>query len=370
MLTVLVLLQILAVAGGALLIYGSLFLYETEERQIQNTLEVWWIRINDLHNAAIGRHTALIKGAANLAGASLDHIFGKRLVSLRAISVSGLLSLASFHLAATYLSNWTSTIMTIDPTQANTPADRVLLAIVAVYAAIGRLLLLVAVPTRPLFMHAVSMISLMVVAAAASSKQLARLAQLVLLLFSIFFVTLAFFARPYPDFVGLPFVVLVAVGAGIICDVVAITVARLLIRWQATWRSFVNIAFGAALELTMGGLLLFAPIYVGVRLMSAGVRAHALYGSMIGWAIMLSTLTNVASVLVSFSFFGALLTLAMHRLAWPLIERPLYQVARLGVFRNITTKTAVFLLGMSLITVGTGQGDDVFSYVIRLFQSG
>src|SRR5689334_4085828 len=125
-------LRVISVLAGALMVYGSLFLYERDERKIQNILETWWVRIDDARLEATGRHTAVTRAAANLAQSGLDRLFGRRLLSLRAISVSGLLSLASFHFTATCLAGWAHRILgATDPKllHLKTPAEQAVTAL-------------------------------------------------------------------------------------------------------------------------------------------------------------------------------------------------------------------------------------------------
>jgi hypothetical protein len=361
------LLQVTSVFGGALLIYGSLFLYEDEEQRIQNILENWWIRIDDARTSATHAHTALTRAAAELARSGLDRVFGPRLLSFRAISVSGLLSLASFHFTATYLSGWAQANIAVDVKQLDlkTPAD----AIVALFMMFTAFLLVLAVPTQPLFMHAVSLFGVLVIALSATIRTLRHLPQIYFAILVAMLGILALFAR-HPDFVGMPYMVLVIVFAGIFFDFCAIAVTRALIQWQSSWWSFRRITAAAALELSIGVALIAAPIYVGSRIMRAAHGTSSWYSSIAGWSILLSTLTNVASAAISFSFFGALTLLAVHRVAWPAIERPLYQLARLGVFQSKATRTALFALGVATAMVGSGHGGDVASVLLSIFQSG
>lgn len=87
--------QLVALCGGAVACYAALFLYENEERRVQNVLENWWIKVHDLEIVAIGRHLAILRTAANLAQSWLDSLFGPRLISLNGVGVSACLSLIS-----------------------------------------------------------------------------------------------------------------------------------------------------------------------------------------------------------------------------------------------------------------------------------
>ncbi|MFZ0751355.1 MAG: hypothetical protein WAM70_18475 [Pyrinomonadaceae bacterium] len=78
---------LLAVIGG-LLIYVAAFLYETEKKKIQDTLEVLWISIDEKQKGAISWSVVFTQAVAQLTGSSLDRLFGHRIFSLQAIGVS------------------------------------------------------------------------------------------------------------------------------------------------------------------------------------------------------------------------------------------------------------------------------------------
>jgi hypothetical protein len=84
---------------GALLLYAALFLYEDEQRQVHNTLEAWWVRLDDIKERVPGQHTRFLRGLAMTCQNALDFLFGRGLVSLDSLAVSVSLSLASIGLA-------------------------------------------------------------------------------------------------------------------------------------------------------------------------------------------------------------------------------------------------------------------------------
>ncbi len=53
----------LALAGGLLCLYSSVFLYEDEEGRIQSKLEEWWARLDDARNVAVSRNAACLRVA-------------------------------------------------------------------------------------------------------------------------------------------------------------------------------------------------------------------------------------------------------------------------------------------------------------------
>jgi hypothetical protein len=88
-------LKIAEVALGLTLLYFRFCLYETEEGQLENVLVAFWLRISDYASSTRTRLERLLQETGRISQGLLDSVFGSKLVSLRAIGVSGLLILAS-----------------------------------------------------------------------------------------------------------------------------------------------------------------------------------------------------------------------------------------------------------------------------------
>ena len=76
---------------GVILIYLALFTYEDEQKQLQNSLETFWIRIDSLKTDDSTRRMILLRGIASLSTAILDRLFGKSLISFRSVIMTSLL---------------------------------------------------------------------------------------------------------------------------------------------------------------------------------------------------------------------------------------------------------------------------------------
>jgi len=83
---------------GLLIVYSAFFLYEDQEGELQNRIERWWIKVDDFRKSAISKSTAFLKVAANVTDQGFTNVFGKRLLSARAIGISVCYSMASFSL--------------------------------------------------------------------------------------------------------------------------------------------------------------------------------------------------------------------------------------------------------------------------------
>src|SRR6266700_6033802 len=90
-----------ALLGSGVLL--TLFLREDEEGRIQNRLEELWIRIDDAQSAALSRQAAFVAEIARVVTRILDRIFGERLFSAHAASVSAFYGLASSILFSLFL---------------------------------------------------------------------------------------------------------------------------------------------------------------------------------------------------------------------------------------------------------------------------
>jgi len=64
---------------GLLLIGCALFLYEDDEKKLQNYMEEWWIRVDDLKAQAMSGQAAFGKTVAEATKSGFDGIFGKKL---------------------------------------------------------------------------------------------------------------------------------------------------------------------------------------------------------------------------------------------------------------------------------------------------
>ncbi|HEX7153414.1 MAG TPA: hypothetical protein VF618_18150 [Thermoanaerobaculia bacterium] len=345
--------RLLALAGGGVLIYGGLFLHEDEERQVDNILVDWWVRIHDLQRTAIARHFALMQGAAKLATAAIDRVFGRSLFSRQAIAASVCLSFASVHFSAAYiLSRAVETI------------DRPLTSSADAIWPIAALFLEIAVPMTPSLLHLAAIVAIVGVVAAAVNERL-RHAPVVGLTFTLAFVTTHFAVMMMCCSPGRGrFIALVAaVVVGTVTDVVATAATRRLLRWQGESERFSSLMLLAAAQLSLGMALILGPPALLLVAIKADVGPIA---GLTAWTVAISTLTNIFSAALTLGLFIAILTLLVHRLIWPLIERPLYRLARFGMFRNAMMRGGMIAIGVEAVGAGAGYSGAVLSLILRL----
>ena len=71
-----------------LFLYTGLLLYETEQGQIQNRLEEWWCKLDDVATTALSRNLRILQGIAVYFQMRLESTFGRALFSLQSFGVS------------------------------------------------------------------------------------------------------------------------------------------------------------------------------------------------------------------------------------------------------------------------------------------
>jgi hypothetical protein len=84
-----------ASAVGVLLLWCSVCLHEDQEKKIHSRLEGWWIQADDLRRRALPAHVAVWKIAALRTESIFQRLFGLRVFTVRAASVSVFFSMAS-----------------------------------------------------------------------------------------------------------------------------------------------------------------------------------------------------------------------------------------------------------------------------------
>jgi hypothetical protein len=82
--------------AGTALLYIAAFLYEDDERRIENRLQEFWVRVDDLAKQSLSKHAAFLQEISRFTDGVFDRIFGHELLSFRALSVSSGFSAGSF----------------------------------------------------------------------------------------------------------------------------------------------------------------------------------------------------------------------------------------------------------------------------------
>lgn len=297
---------------GLLLIYCAVFLHEDEEGRIQNLIEEWWIKVDDNRKQAISRSASFIKVAAGIADRSLSRLFGQRLFSARVVCVSICYSIAS----------WLFSIAITPMTRSYSHRDS--LALLVAFIGLGSVSALIN-------KRALLFVWILVVLGAAVplffefwSVRGANSAQVVILAY--------------------------ALSVSFVFDVLCILFIRwLLRRAAASVRSVIILAL-----LFLNGVvvaLLVSMISVPLLLSASLVNHLRAVVTVLENGIVMETFL-FTSMMSGFDFLACsyvaviMLIMLLHRLLWPVIERPLYACARYGI---IEQKSLLWTLGGVLL---------------------
>ncbi len=126
------------------------------------------------------------------------------------------------------------------------------------------------------------------------------------------------------------------------CDFLFIVLTRVILAQAAQSNSFLKIATLAIGNAFLACILVVVPI-AGGRWLYVFHRSYA-WGELI-----VLGLSNVLDALVSLTWFLIAIMMLLHRLFWPLIERPVYALSRHRVFSE--QKKLVFFSGVALLGI-------------------
>jgi len=325
-------LRALAITGGLVLCYGALFLYEREQAAIQNALEEWWIRIDDLQFHALRKHAAFLRGVSDLSDRALRRVFGPNIVSIRAIAISLLVSFASTVLIGNLAAELQALLIRAPFVSAAAQGWCVeyglaMALVLGIYTPVVRAL-------------GVSAIVIVMVAT------VTRRADPLLYVFWLLSIPVTAWTLDLSlELLEWPILVLVIGSA---CNLLCIAALRMLVAWQANSWTAPRIWMAACLQLTLALFLSALPIWIGLQLIDVFYN--------LALAMILVPLATFLVATACTIVFVVAATLLLHRAVWPALQRPLYQIARAGVFRSAGARAALFALGSSIVAVGAGRG--------------
>ncbi|HTB92164.1 MAG TPA: hypothetical protein VK728_04990 [Candidatus Sulfotelmatobacter sp.] len=316
---------------GILILYVAVFLYEDEEGRIQNWLEELWLRVRYGRDVALTTAAAIFSFAAQATSRMFDKVFGPRLFSIRAATISVCFSIASFFLIvplAVFL-------FKVSPELKNESYRNLWMATLWVSFAISRALVEDSKWLRVIWYASFTV-------------------TLVTNLGQILFVV----------FVGMgisPGVRLVIFLTGLlalsfVCDLSILGFVRWVVRRASRMTGLFQI---------LGSLILTAFIGIGLvvvpfKMMMAFSPARS-PSNLIGLACLAVIPLNVVDLFFSLAVFFVLGLFTLHRLFWPVLERPLYAIARYGVIKQ---KALLWALGLVLLA-GLGNAKSIFQWLVE-----
>jgi len=405
-----IILRVLAISGGLISLYAAIFLYENEQGKIQSVLEDLWLRIEDRRQAFLSRHAAFMSEVARFTESGFDRLFGHKLLSLQSAAVSACYSLASVCLVLSYIvSTYDNRIRAVrkslppDTILANTlfseeygdylPPSLVMMMLWLI--ALGTIPLLIRKRNTFKLWFAAAVISVLCVASALylweyygwvryfdgvkelyeHSHYSGRVSKSVghtSILWENMLFEMSEELLYRRDFAGIMLIsYYVGIGLGIASDTVFIAITRKMLRWSSRLESFFRILSIILLNCVLAVALCLGPVLIGAvaALLLTG-RTSAFWGS---WRYpndysfatfslplfvqglhqvgFVAALSNVNSAFFATIFIALALVTLIHRFFWPLIERPVYALQRLGI-----AKRSKFLGALGLMLVGFGLG--------------
>jgi len=351
----------LCVGLGLVLIAFSLSLYETEEGEVKNRLEAIWVTLSDAGSLAVRKHAAFMAGVAALTGRLFDRLFGSKLFSIWSIGVSACFSLAS---VAIVCSPGLSGML------ANIPAEG--------YWSITALLLLMG------FAPALLVRS--------GGIQKFKVMRVLWVVGVVLLLLLTFGGMDAVDWFNIPYHVSGA-GTSLEVDVgnaeyyyyavfIVITIAsdtafiaatRWLLRVSSRLDSLTEILAIMLGNVLLAFLLVVVPVSWawGVGVLPTAFRSGNIVKTFNDYAHVssshqsfLATLaaSNLLDGIVASAFFVLFFALLLHRLIWPVIQRPFYALATRDVVRR---RRVIRKIGVALVGVGA-LGSDAVKFIEKL----
>jgi hypothetical protein len=286
-----------ALAGGLVLLYLAVFLYENEQGKIQNVLEDLWLRIEERQYSALSHNTALLRMSAQLITRLLDSLFGKSLFSLQSIGVSICFSFASLYLFSMWL-----------------PRVNRILNLIWAFLSLGWGLL---PRLRPAYFK----------------RDFVLKGWFALAICFYFLIRATLYTHsPLMVIAYASGLVYFGLALGVICDILFIALARKLLRWMAQQMSNLRLTIVLIVNV-FAGLILILPILL---IILEYRRAFPGYPELTWYSLVIRTAvtSNLFILVVAITFVVLTLTMLVHRLFWPSLSRPIYSLQRLGIARR------------------------------------
>jgi hypothetical protein len=316
--------KVLSFGVGLSLVYLGAFIYEGEQKNLQNRLEDLWLKVDDLNAAGLKKRAAFMVVVAQMTTSCFDAVFGPSLISLVCFGASMAYALAYACLLFAVL-RFAGVSHVVGPAPS-----------VALQAAWGLLFLLLGnlrllAPRLARFQFWLTLGAFGIVIALYRHN---------LRLFSggsigSTSLTEATTSAQWIVYVG-------GIGITIIFVIAFIAVTRWLVRWSARSVSFVRISTLMIVNLLLAFGIMVAP----GALLFATLKPLSPWPLM--WAMVMVGNSLIALVALAFFFFAVLML--VHQLFWPLLSRPLYFVAneRLLTHRKALISTGLALMGAAV----------------------
>jgi len=171
---------------------------------------------------------------------------------------------------------------------------------------------------------------------------------------------------PFRWFPQPPDVLIFGLTAALACDICVVAILRRSLRRQAISISTRPVLPAAIGQLVLAFLATSGLLWLGGLLIRDDVSHRVVH---IGHGLVLAAASNTLGAALCLSLNVVSVVFGLHKLAWPLIERPVYLIGRLGMFRTVAGRAAIFGLGAALVAIGLGRERDVVGAALRLIGS-
>jgi len=300
--SIILILRIIAALVGIVSLYMWYFFREEEERKAQNNLDTLWLIFDQQRGSVISSHVAVMQSAAKVMTRMLNDLLGKKLLSLRSISVSCCLAFTSVLILILL-----SILLTETPEKAGSSVWTLYLAI------IGMLLVafLPSVFDKAIWLTVLTDILIVLFVLAGDIGEL-------------------FIERTTlgPIFVTTSLTLLPSIA----CTILVFAAERRLLRWGSGLKTSRKIVGTLFLNVCIGFGIVLLPILISVQL---DIR----------FLLTLPILNTFTLILPLVCILLALL-MGLHKIIWEVLDRPLYNATR---FKIVENKKLLAAMGIALI---------------------
>jgi hypothetical protein len=298
-------LRVMAGVVGVVLLYGALFLHEDEECRLQNILVEWWLRLDNMRGRLTKAHLDFVNATARSALGLFTEVFGAKLVSTQSIAVASLYAAAAIVLGYLALNvaklSWRFNMLTLRFGPARPGFLVASLTFIAMFITLGTLVWRHWKPRRDSPGRIITALVFPMVIIAIVEP---------LLNWAWTRTGLRSFGVNVNPF---------AVAIGVVSNVISLIVTRRLLSVVERSHSAVVCALLIAVP--------FWLIFIGWRQPFVSSEFWVF-----GWADV--ACSNLTTVLPGALYLSLGVGLLAHRIAWPVLQRPLYSLQRFGVFTH------------------------------------
>jgi hypothetical protein len=300
------------------------FLYEDQEGKMQNRIVQWWVKIDDARIASHSRVEVFLRAVAGLTARGFDRALGDGLISFRFAGMSLCLSIASFSLVGS-----------IGAIHAHNPARNMFFEGVCLFV-----LALVPIVCVERWTLRIWWLAVLIVVTKSVGS----------LLYILYRVRGVAFAGRALGYVALAFAV------SFVCDICYVAITRWMLRRIAVNSQVLGVISMIAANLFVLSVLVFGPFELGLKLFNYWQNGSAV--------IMFSLLLNAIDFVAGSAALLVGLALLVHRLLWPVLEKPLYAIQRHEVVRN---KKLLWGAGLALAFLPTHMTFDFVKVALAKF---